>query len=61
MKLQTLLSVLFYSGLIYGFLSCTGNALSLRARKEALGKLIFQDTVYSLSQCVMVAVITIRH
>lgn len=47
MKLQTLLSVLFYSGLIYGFLSCTGNALSLRARKEALGKQIFQDTQLS--------------
>ncbi len=47
MKLQTLLSVLFYGGLACGLLSCTGNSHSLRARKEALGKLIFQDTQLS--------------
>ena len=46
MKLQTLFSILFCGGVIGGFISCDHSS-SLRTRKEALGKLIFQDTQLS--------------
>lgn len=45
MKLQTLFSILFCSGVIGGFISCNHSS-SLRTRKEALGKLIFKIPSY---------------
>lgn len=46
MKLQTLFSILFCGGIIGGLISCNHSS-SLQTRKEALGKLIFQDTQLS--------------
>lgn len=46
MKLQTLFSILFCGGVIGGLISCNHSS-SLRTRKEALGRLIFQDTQLS--------------
>ena len=47
MKLQTQFSILICAELVWGLLSCTDATFSLHAKKEALGKLIFQDTLLS--------------
>lgn len=47
MKQQTLLSILLWGGFSFALLSCTHHHSSFRARKEALGKLIFHDASLS--------------
>lgn len=44
MKQQTLCFSLLCCGIAFSLFSCTNHTSSLRARKEALGKQIFQDT-----------------